>query len=96
LGLQHCSSGCRRTVREYQWYDYASGAAAAREADAGHVDTAKDWQQSQAMTIYDTGNDPFSRSASTNRRFQQSRRREDWLATIRKVWSTARKIRNRP
>ena len=44
-----------------QWYDYASGAKAAREATANMMKTAEEWSSSQAKTIFDTGNDPFSR-----------------------------------
>jgi hypothetical protein len=76
----------------YKWYDYASGAAAAREATKGMIDTAKDWEQTQAKTIYDTGNDPFSRFGIDESAFSSGiDAAKDWLDTIRKVWSDGTK-----
>ena len=76
----------------YKWYDYASGAAAAREATKGMIDTAKEWEQTQAKTIYDTGNDPFTRFGIDESAFSSGvSAAKEWLDTIRKVWSDGTK-----
>ena len=76
----------------YKWYDYASGAAAAREATRGMIDTAEQWQSTQAKTIYDTGNDPFTRFGIDELAFSSGvDAAKDWLDAIRKVWSDGTK-----
>jgi len=76
----------------YKWYDYASGAAAAREATKGMMDTAEEWQSTQAKTLYDTGNDPFTRFGIDESAFSSGvGAAKDWLDAIRKVWSDGAK-----
>ncbi len=41
------------------FYDVASGAKAAREATESLIKTGEQWKNTQAKTIFDSGNDPF-------------------------------------
>ena len=76
----------------YKWYDFASGAAAAREATKGMIDTAEQWQSTQAKTLYDTGNDPFTRFGIDESAFSSGVSvAKTWLDAIRKVWSDGTK-----
>lgn len=70
------------------WYDYASGAKAAREATEAMNETAKQWQDTQASTIFDTGNDPFQRFGLDKSQFGGGAdASKDWLDRLNKTWT---------
>lgn len=48
-------------VLAFKLYDVASGAKALREATAKLSETTKEWQSTQAKTVFDSGQDPFER-----------------------------------
>ena len=62
------------------------------EQYAAMIDTAKAWQSTQAKTLYDTGNDPFTRFGIEESAFSSGAdAAKDWLDAIRKVWSDGAK-----
>ena len=80
--------GAAVLVAGYKWYDYASGAQAAREATEAMIRTAKEWQDTQAATMYDTGNDPFVRFGLEKSQFGGSGdAARDWLERLNQTWT---------
>lgn len=73
----------------YKLYDYASGAKAAREAQAQLNEQAKQWAETQAQTIYDTGTaDPLSRFGLSKEAFTgATKEAEDWMSSLMTVWT---------
>lgn len=77
------------------WYDYASGAKAAREATQAMMKTAEEWKNTQAQTIFDTGNDPLARFGLSKDSFSGGQDElEDWLSRLTKTWSDGKKETN--
>jgi TP901 family phage tail tape measure protein len=68
--------------------DYVSGAKAAREAIKAMNDQAKEWQETQSKTIYDTGNDPLARFGLNKSDFEGSvDESKDWLDSLIQTWT---------
>lgn len=69
--------------------DYVTGAKAAREALNSMADAAERMKETQATTIYDTGNsDPLSRFGLSKEDFAGTAdATQDWLSELTKVWS---------
>lgn len=82
-------------VMIYKFADWASGAKAAREATEALNKTAKDWSETQAQTLYDTGNtDPLARFGLTKDAFKGSSTidaAKTWIANLTKTWSDGEK-----
>lgn len=79
----------------YKWYDYASGAQAAREATEAMMKTAEEWKNTQATTIFDTGNDPLARFGLSKDSFSGGQTElEDWLGRLTDTWSDGKKETN--
>ena len=76
-------------VAAYKFYDWASGAKAAREAMEDMVAIAKEWNETQAQTIYDTGNsDPLARFGLTKDAFTSaSAAAQSWMDELMQVWT---------
>lgn len=76
----------------YAWYDWASGAKAARDALDGINETAKKWKETQATTIFDTGNDPLARFGLSKESFSGGQSElEDWMSRLTETWSDGKK-----
>lgn len=73
--------------------DWASGAKAAREAAEDMMDVAREMQETQAQTIYDTGNtDPLARFGLSSESFAgAAQNAESWFSELQKVWSDGEK-----
>lgn len=73
----------------YKFADYASGAKAAREAQEALNAVAKEWADTQAATLYDTGTaDPLARFGLTKDAFGASKKdAEDWMASLVATWT---------
>lgn len=75
--------------------DMASGAKEAREAIERLNGTAKDWSETQAKTLYDTGGgDPFARFNVSKADFGKSTIAEDskaWIDELIAVWTDGEK-----
>jgi len=71
----------------YRWIDYASGAREAREALQGMAETAKEWSEQQASTVFDTGNDAFARFGLTPDSFGGIEESKDWLSRLNATWT---------
>lgn len=68
--------------------DYVSGAKAAREAIKAMNDQAKEWQETQSKTIYDTGNDSLGRFGLNKSDFEGSiDESKDWLDSLIQTWT---------
>lgn len=77
------------------WYDYASGAKAAREATEAMMKTAEEWKNTQAKTIFDTGNDPLGRFGLSKESFSGGQTElEDWLSRLTETWTDGKKESN--
>lgn len=76
-------------VLAYKLYDIASGAAAAREAMQAMNATAKEWLETQAQTIYDTGTtDPLTRFGMSKEQFKDAQAAgESWMSQLVGVWT---------
>ena len=72
----------------YKLIDYASGAKAAREALEALNEQAEQWANTQATTIYDTGNDPFARFGLDKADFAGTLdESKDWMSRLTETWS---------
>ena len=73
----------------YKLYDYASGAKAAREAQAALNEQARQWLDTQADTLYDTGNsNPLARFGLTPEDFAGSETAaQDWMDSLMATWT---------
>ena len=73
--------------------DWATGAKAAREATDALIKKAQELKETQATTIYDTGNaDPLARFGVSKEAFSSlSAGSETWLAELMRVWSDGEK-----
>lgn len=73
----------------YRFVDWASGAQAAREAIAALNAEAKNWQETQAATLYDTGtSDPLGRFGLSQSDFGTSgKESRNWIASLIDVWT---------
>lgn len=80
-------------VMIYKFADWASGAKAAREATEALMETAKEWKETQATTIYDQGStDPLSRFGLSKDSFGTLKSQgEDWLQELITVWTDGKK-----
>jgi TP901 family phage tail tape measure protein len=77
------------------WYDYASGAKAAREATEAMMKTAEEWKNTQATTIFDTGNDPLARFGLSKESFSGGQTElKDWLGRLTDTWTDGKKETN--
>lgn len=77
------------------WIDYASGAKAAREATEAMMKTAEEWKNTQAKTIFDTGNDPLARFGLSKESFSGGQDElEDWLGHLTETWTDGKKETN--
>ena len=75
----------------YSLLDWASGAKAAREATEAMTEAAREFQNTQAQTIFDTGNDPLERFGLSKESFQNLNGGEDWLASLIETWTDGKK-----
>lgn len=73
----------------YKFIDMATGAAAAREAIAAMNDQAREWAETDATTIYDTGTtDPLARFGLSANAFSTAEDSvENWLNDLITVWT---------
>ena len=73
----------------YKLYDYASGAKAAREAQEALNEQAQQWLNTQADTLYDTGNgNPLARFGLTPEDFAGSETAaQDWMDSLMTTWT---------
>lgn len=73
----------------YKFVDWASGAKAAREATEALNETAREWQEINATTVYDTGTaDPLARFGLSQEAFSSSAAEaQSWLDELLKVWT---------
>ena len=73
----------------YKLYDYASGAQAAREAQEQLNKVAKEWSETEAQTMYDTGNsDPLARFGLTKDSFTGgAEAAQDWMDSLITTWT---------
>ena len=84
----------------YKLLDMASGAKAAREAVAALNAEAKSWVETQATTLYDTGNgDPLSlygltKSDFTGQGQETLAAAESWMDELVKVWTDGKSETN--
>lgn len=78
-------------IGAYKFYDWASGAKAAREATKALNDEAQTWLSTQASTIFDTGTaDPLARFGLSREAFEKDdtvEAAEDWIASLTEVWT---------
>lgn len=76
-------------VAAYKFYDWASGAKAAREAMEDMVDIAREWNETQAQTIFDTGNsDPLARFGLSKEAFASAAAdAQGWMDELMHVWT---------
>ena len=76
-------------VAAYKFYDWASGAKAAREAMEDMIDTAKEWSQVQATTLYDSGaSDPLARFGLSADSFASAEEMaQGWMDELIAVWT---------
>ena len=73
----------------YKFIDWASGAAAAREAMERLNEVAQEWAETNAQTIYDTGNtDPLARFGMSEGDFSTSlSSAQSWMDQLMQVWT---------
>lgn len=73
----------------YKFVDWASGAAAAREAMERLNEVAQEWAETNAQTVYDTGNaDPLARFGMSEGDFSTSlSSAQDWMDQLMQVWT---------
>ena len=73
----------------YKFVDWASGAAAAREAMERLNEVAQEWAETNAQTIYDTGNtDPLARFGMSEGDFSTSlSSAQSWMDQLMQVWT---------
>ena len=73
--------------------DVASGAKAARDAIAAMNEQARTWRETQAETMYDTGNaDPLQRFGLTKDSFGAATKAgEDWLDSLITTWTDGKR-----
>lgn len=71
----------------YKFYDYASGAAAAREALEKLNTTAQEWQETNATTRFEQSAGLKSFGLSEDDFAPAISNSEDWLDTLVKVWT---------
>lgn len=73
----------------YKFYDWASGAQAAREAVEGLKKAASELMEVQATTLYDTGNaDPLTRFGLNREQFSAAANdAQDWIDSLLDVWT---------
>lgn len=73
----------------YKFVDWASGAKAAREATEALNETAREWREINATTVYDTGTaDPLARFGLSQEAFSSSAAEaQSWLDDLLKVWT---------
>jgi TP901 family phage tail tape measure protein len=82
-------------VGAVKFLDWVSGAKAAREATESMIETAKKWKETQATTIYDTGNDPFERFGISKSDFGGTvDESKDWLDRLNETWTDGKKETN--
>lgn len=80
-------------VAIYKFADWASGAKAAREATEQLQETAEEWANTQATTIYDSGtSDPLARFGVDKESFSKATvDAEDWFESLKSTWSDGEK-----
>jgi phage-related minor tail protein len=72
-------------------YDVASGAAAARAAIADMNGVAKDFQNNNAATVYDTGNDAMKRFGTSAEDFSMDvTKTKTWLERLNDAWTESK------
>ena len=73
----------------YKFIDWASGAAAARENLERLNEVAQEWAETNAQTVYDTGNaDPLARFGMSEGDFSTSlSSAQDWMDQLMQVWT---------
>ena len=81
-------------VLAYKFVDWASGAKAAREATKALNDEAKNWMETQAQTLYDTGTgDPLAKFGLSKDDFAGSgiKAAKTWRDNLIAVWTDGKK-----
>ncbi len=82
-------------VGAYKWIEYASGAKAAREALEGMIATSKQWQSTQAQTVFDTGNDQLGRFGLSESDFGGADAdARSWFDRLKATWTDGKKETN--
>lgn len=76
-------------IAAYKFYDWASGAKAAREAMEAMNETAREWIETQAETVYDTGNeDPLARFGLNREAFGAvTADAKSWMDELMQIWT---------
>ena len=80
-------------VAIYKFADWASGAKAAREATEEMMETAEEWQQTQATTMYDTGtSDALARFGMDKDSFTKAGAQGgSWFDSLVATWTDGKK-----
>jgi TP901 family phage tail tape measure protein len=80
--------GAATVVATVALVDYATGAKAAREALKAMNEQAEEWRNTQAKTIYDTGNDALARFGLSEDDFTGAvDASKDWMSRLVATWT---------
>lgn len=86
--------GAAAAYGAYKLIDYATGAAAAREAQEKLNETAKEWSESDVTTSYEKSAGMGGYGLSESDFAPSAKSSQNWLNTVTKVWSDGKKETN--
>lgn len=86
--------GAAAAYGAYKLIDYATGAAAAREAQEKLNETAKEWSESDITTSYEKSAGMGGYGLSESDFAPSAKSSQNWLNTVTKVWSDGKKETN--
>ena len=88
------AAGAAAAYGAYKFIDYASGAAAAREAQEKLNETAQEWADTNITTSYEKSEGMKGYGLSEKDFAPSTKSSKDWLNTVTKVWSDGKKETN--